>query len=318
MEERYCMSFVRKLDIRRLWLRFAVMIVLALSLAYALPHAAQAASKVYTPIVRNETVTIKGLKKTQKILFVSDMHIVAKKDSYITRSTKKKHNSRIKEYTFSYGTTAKAWLRLAAKLDSYKANLIIFGGDMIDYCSEANIEILKKGLAKVHTPYILLSGNHEGNDWALTGWQTVYNVLANSGVYSVDTVLTRNMSGFRVLCINEYGLSISDSTLTQVKSFLKKGKKGAPVILFSHVPLQSGEHNYDTNAQKTISACYSTSSPVVASFSGHVHYYQVLNRRADLKQISLLPAYKQSITMITVKGTETAKTSTAKKSTRKK
>lgn len=303
------MTLLGKQELRRFWMRFMITLLLVCGVFSAVPRVTQAAKTTYTPIVRNETVTIKGLKKTQKILFVTDMHIVAKTDSSITRSTKSKHKSRIKEYTFNYGTTSQAWLKLAAKLDSYKANLIVFGGDMIDYCSEANIEILKKGLAKVHTPYILLCGNHEGNDWALTGWQTVPQILASSGVYSTDTVLTRTMKGFRVLCINEYGLSISDSTLKQVKSFLKKGKKGSPVILFSHVPLQSGEHNYDTNAQKTIAACYGSSSPVVASFSGHVHYYQVLTRRSDLKQISLLPAFKRSITMITVKGTTTTKKS---------
>ena len=278
----------------------ALLLFLLLSVLACMPAEAAA----YKPVVKNETVKIKGLKSTSKILFVTDMHIIANNDSAITKKTRSTYKSRLKQMTFSYGTTGKGWLRLASKLDSYNADLIIFGGDMIDYCSKANLKLFQQGLNKIQTPYIVLYGNHETYKWAQgDSKKKVASVIADSEIYSESTVITREMPGFHLLCLNDKETKVSEATVTQTRAKLKKWGTKKPVIVFTHVPVVCGEHANSDNAHALTSLLFAKTSPVKAVFTGHVHHYQILYYRKGLNQVSLLPAYSQYITMVTVTGT---------------
>ena len=275
-----------------------IMLSFCLAVLFSTPGRAAA----YKPKLQNEEVTISGMSRTVKILFVTDMHIISSNDSAITRSTRSLYRKRLNALTFGYGTTAKGWQKLAAKLDSYNADLIIFGGDMIDYCSQANLTLLRKGLKKVNTPWILLYGNHETYKWALDDdKEEVQKVLKKSKLFKSNTVITKEFADFRILCINEQGTKISDSTVTQTQKYLKKNRK-KPLIVFTHVPVICGEHANSENAHKLTTMLFAKNSNVAAVFTGHVHHYQILFYRKGLNQVSLLPAFNQYITMVTVSG----------------
>ena len=159
-----------------------------------------------------------------------------------------------------------------------------------------------KGLKKVNTPWILLYGNHETYKWALDDdKEEVQKVLKKSKLFKSNTVITKEFADFRILCINEQGTKISDSTVTQTQKYLKKNRK-KPLIVFTHVPVICGEHANSENAHKLTTMLFAKNSNVAAVFTGHVHHYQILFYRKGLNQVSLLPAFNQYITMVTVSG----------------
>ena len=97
-------------------------------------------------------VTIPGLTEEYHFLYLADLHIITENDE-ISPAELETVQSRLRWSSVSEDTTAaQYWTSLPDILDACNADALLFGGDMIDFCSSSNIECLKQGLDKLVAP----------------------------------------------------------------------------------------------------------------------------------------------------------------------
>ncbi|MDO4344037.1 MAG: metallophosphoesterase [Eubacteriales bacterium] len=278
------------------------------------------ASKQLT--VAEHTVNIPGITGEYDLIFLADMHIVVESDE-VEEESRETVSQRSGLFADSDGTaSASLWADMARQLDSFHADAILMGGDMIDFASNATIECLKQGLKNIQTPWMYVRADHDYGVWYGTMEKDEAKALhaeidENKRVYSMD------MGEFLIVGVNNNTSQISQKALNEIKSLFSQGK---PVILMLHVPLESrlddelnqkskevwqdraliwGEDTYyepNENTQAFLDLVYAKDSPVREVLSGHLHFLYDGDLTDTVHQHVVNPAYLGEIILVHVRG----------------
>ncbi len=175
-----------------------------------------------------------GLEKPFSILHISDSHLTA---AYPNESEKKqKLNSR---RTKTFGGRQEEALRDALAWAKQHVDYVVHTGDLIDWQSEANYDLVKKYFG---TEIIGALGNHEfspdmGYSEPKEEHTEAFKDLSRKRlqeVYPFDiTFQSQVVNGVNFITFEDV---FGYVTKTQVKRFKKEFKKGLPVVLCMHVP----------------------------------------------------------------------------------
>ena len=232
-----------------------------------------------------------GVSKHYKILIVNDTHVQINNDE-VADENKDFMANRIVEFTNGELSTYDRWQKLPKTLDSYNADLIVFAGDIVDFCSKANTEAIKEGFDKLKTPYIYIRSDHDTEPYWLS-YQDANLAKEYQDAVTVNTdVLYADLGEICVLCINNSNRQITSEMLDTMNAVFEKGK---PVLLVTHIPIEpesdtglmeyseevrGGRHLYwgptgeaepDEITSKFINILYSEESNVKAVFAAHLH-----------------------------------------------
>lgn len=130
-----------------------------------------------------------------------------------------------------------ATLGLAAE---QKVDLLILGGDIFSYPSEAAIAWAQAKLDACGIPYVYIAGNHDWHYEGMPGSQTklrrVWSGKRLKPLYQGANPLmaTREVKGIRFIMIDD---STNEILPEQLEYFTKQAKFDGPVVLAAHVPL---------------------------------------------------------------------------------
>lgn len=254
--------------------------------------------------VQDRTITIPGLQGSYDFLYIADTHCIVKTteriDPWDTTT-----DDRIRSFSNGLGMSSAeqfpGWIRLA---NAYDADALLMGGDIIDYLSEENVQLVKDHLSDLQTDYLYAMGNHDSVD--------ILNLYGDDGDggYVDDSPLIRDFfidgdcecqvldyGEFCVCSVNNHGSAafarVSERALEEFRQVCAKGK---PVILICHVPfgtestsafreavearwgnpiLMGTDPSYqcDGTTREFCETVLAENSPVVAILSGHVHFF---------------------------------------------
>jgi hypothetical protein len=120
---------------------------------------------------------------------------------------------------------------------SWRCDGVVLTGDMIDFPTRANLELLASGLRSLSVPYTFTMGNH---DWKHDGErpsdelrQTAYPLLEEAaGVSPWCSCL--DIGGVKAIAIDNSNYQIGRDQLDYVK---QQAASGLPWLLFLHIPL---------------------------------------------------------------------------------
>lgn len=181
-------------------------------------------------------VVIPGLTEEYHFLFLADLHIITENNE-ISPSELENIQSRLLWSSVSDGTTAaEYWGMLPDILDSCSADAVLFGGDMIDFCSSSNVACLKQGLDRIITPYLYVRADHDLKPYWCQGITEEQCQSLHNEIDTNPQVWCMKLPELCVAGINNSTEQISENALQQMKEIFSKGK---PVILLTHVPFQS-------------------------------------------------------------------------------
>ena len=271
-------------------------------------------------------VVIPGLTEEYHFLFLADLHIITENDE-ISPSELENIQSRLLWSSVSDGATAaEYWGMLPDILDSCSADAVLFGGDMIDFCSSSNVACLKQGLDRIITPYLYVRADHDLKPYWCQGITEEQCQSLHSDIGETDNnpeVWCMELPELCVAGINNSTEQISENALQQMKEIFSKGK---PVILLTHVPFQSliddslqeaskevwqdralvwGEDcNYrpDENTKKIMDMIYAKDSPVKEIVCGHLHFSWDGYITENTHEHVFSPAFSKKVGVITVRG----------------
>lgn len=246
--------------------------------------------------ISEETITIDGLNKDYEFLFLADNHVLLYETENIDKwgcSTQ----DRINLFTNSAGVTSAdalpVWIELANQMD---VDGVLFGGDVIDYLTENNVNYCKNEIDKLNMPYIYTMGNHDSYDvfdWYGGGMRETNSLLDGFFLEGSRDFQVLDFKDFYIVSVNNGIKSITGDVLNRFKYICSEEK---PIILMCHKPFTTYETEELT--QDTIAAwggsilmgpaselednsaalefynlVLDEDSPVVAVLAGHIHMY---------------------------------------------
>lgn len=282
----------------------------------------------YEPQLEEVFVTIPGMEGECSLLWVSDMHLCAGADDPdVTDEHRQDAQERYEMLRSPSGTAANdSWELLSGRIDSYGADYVIFGADMVDYASEENYSRLQEGLDRLNTPWIYIRADHDYGRWFSDMGIKKMRKLQRS-IAPQNKLWTVRFDAFTVAGLDNTTTAIADETLEEFRALCNEGK---PVILCTHVPFDTGSEDcaglaalsesgwddrvlcwgdgdeYDTsqggNMKEMLDIITAPDSPVCAVLAGHLHQTWDGSLTDSCTGHVFSAAYEDHIGLITVSG----------------
>ena len=286
------------------------------------------------------TVYIGGLTEEYTIAFVNDLHLVT--DTEVGHVLEEELPEVMKRYN-ELSVTADGkhaedlWPEVIKYLNYNDFDAVIFGGDLLDYCSPSNIEVLEQGFDQLkydRDRVIYLRSDHDYiGTYGGSQYTDADGVAAQAQLWDGDSEeKVIDLGEFLNVGINRSYQNLSDERLEYLNKELRDGR---PVIVATHVPFYSEEdaeslearsmeirnriyywnktdsvYSPDENTQKFIDEMYAPGSNVVQILAAHLHASWDGKATKKVGEHIFAPAYSGSIGIIHVTGQKVQETET--------
>ncbi len=182
-------------------------------------------------------IHIPQLTQDYEIWFLADSHIIVE-DGSEDEQTAAYAAERKPGFANESGFTSDViFSQFIDKANEEKPDLVLFGGDIIDFPSKANIDFLTSELQRLEVPYRMTYGNH---DWTFP-WEymtetasTTYRPMIEDAMG--DAVL--ELEDLVVVSVDNSSNQVAAESMEVVNSAYGLDK---PMILLLHVPLSTEE-----------------------------------------------------------------------------
>ena len=272
------------------------------------------------------TVVIPGLTKEYKFLQVSDTHVSAfsEADQKNWTATRLQYNTARRNSFMADGLFAEERFPLLFDYaNEIKADGMFLTGDLIDFPSEKNVALLYDNVSRFTGKSIFCLGNHDWNysdDYMTGNAVTVNRPLFNDLTGGDPYISYVEYDEFLVVAVDNSSDVVTDDT---VNKFIALCEKGKPIVLLLHVPLHADTLEADVrkawgrnitmgpgamgsdwgSVQRFYNAvAVDENSPVVAVFTGHVHFNHEDTLPNGITQYVTSTGYTGDCRVVTIKG----------------
>lgn len=278
-------------------------------------------------------VEIEGLKGKYTIAFVNDMHLITDHSSGdVTEDNMAIVNERYETLSVTGDGvhSEDLWPEVIKYLNYNDFDAVIFGGDILDYCSNSNIMALQAGFNGLKYPkdrVMYIRSDHDYGGWyGGSGFTDTTGFLLQSFVLDTDNMeKVIEFEEFMIVGINQSYRNPSQYTRELIDHNLNTGK---PVLLATHVPFYSSvddsleelsfevrnriyywSYNGTTyvpegEIQRLIDEIYAENSNVVQIVAAHLHASWDGYVTDRLKEHIFAPSFQGNIGIIHVTGSE--------------
>lgn len=261
------------------------------------------------------------------IAFVNDLHMITDSEP---GDVLKENLPKVRERYDTLSVTPEGihgeelWPEIIQFLNFYNFDAIIFGGDMLDYCSHSNMNALTEGFDELKYPkeqIMYLRSDHDYGEWYGGGVFTeTDSFIAQSKLWDGDDGMACiEFDEFQIVGINKSYQNLPEERLDFL---LKKLNGDKPVILATHVPFYSEEDESleklsmevrnrvyywnrenspycpDVNTQKLIDCMYDEDSNVIQILAAHLHAAWDGVVANNLKEHIFAPAFEGRIGIV--------------------
>jgi len=220
------------------------------------------------------------------------------------------------------------WPEIVNYLNYNDFDAVIFGGDILDYCSTSNMEALKKEFDRLKYPsdrILYLRADHDMGTW-YSDYSTGFD---DAKAFRLHEELDGNDESHKYIDLGEMiisgvNMSVRDPGETQMEVIKDIYSRGVPVITATHVPYYSktdssleelsmrvrnriyywspeGElYDPDEEMQEYLDLIYDEDSPCVIVLAGHMHAMWDGEIREGLRQHIFSPAFSGTIGVVHV------------------
>lgn len=195
----------------------------------------------YDFTVEEVTVEIEGIQREYTLAWVSDLHMITDKeagdvDVACLYDVKKRYEEL--PVTQDGIHAEDLWPEIVKFLNYQEFDGIIFGGDMLDYCSTSNMEALKAGYDQLKAPVMYIRADHDYGSWY--GSYLLDDVKAHSLHASIDGDELENkymeFDDFMIIGVDNSNKNMPSGQMWALEELYNKRK---PVIAVTHVPYES-------------------------------------------------------------------------------
>ncbi len=270
-------------------------------------------------------IEVEGLKKDYAFLWMADFHLIADDISEVEEKSVNVIQKRLHNFTSPYNgkSSLENWKLLPDCINKSGADAILFGGDICDFGSLANIRALKEGMHKLTFPYMYARADHDVAPWWLAAKKPEEVNELEKSIDGYAPVLVLEFDDLMIVGIN---VSTSNMTAAGLARFKEAYAKRKPIILVTHVPIDplveprvgevykerdpkrrnltwGDDCYYKPNAytREFIDLVCAEDSPVKTVLAGHLHFSWHGMLTKTISQHLFVPSYKGNIGIIRVK-----------------
>lgn len=277
------------------------------------------------------TVRIAGLERDYTIAFVNDLHLIMDHESGdVTEDNLPLVENRYQTLAMTEeGVPAEElWPEVINYLNYNDFDAVIFGGDLLDYCSNSNIMALNAELKRLKYPADRVMYLRSDHDYG--GWYGGGGFTDSDGMRLQTLVLDGDepnkcieFDDLMIVGINKSYRNISAEAHQFIREKLNQDK---PVILATHVPFYSkvddslkqesmqvrnriyywshdnGVYLPNKETTELIDEMYAEDSKVVQIVAGHLHAKWDGNVTATIREHIFAPTFEGKIGIIHVVG----------------
>ncbi len=187
--------------------------------------------------VVEKTLKIKGLKEEKTIVGIADVHLTLRderdNDDYSIKLQQ--------ERSFMFPNASSCFAEIREYVKKAQPDAVMACGDIIDFPSAANLDIIDEFFNKECKEYVYTLGNHDWN-YPRT-YNQIYNWLDNVPQFPVikdhnPLIQTVDLGDVLLVAVDNQADRVFPETVRQFKELIKLGK---PMILCMHVPAYSPE-----------------------------------------------------------------------------
>lgn len=199
----------------------------------------------YTFTIEEVTIPVKGVTQECTIAWVSDLHLVSDHEAGDTLGDV--HVEYLDAIEQRYNELAvtedgvhaeELWPEIIKYLNYTNFDGVIFGGDIMDYCSNSNVAVIKEGLDELRMPYIYVRADHDYGTYYGGVFFTETEARELHRTIDGDEIANKfwNRNEFLVLGIDNSTKDMPEYYLNMVADVYSRG---IPVIMATHVPYES-------------------------------------------------------------------------------
>lgn len=293
-----------------------------------LPTGADAPGSTYEPFLQSEagvvletkTIASSRVQHEYQFMFIADSHIVSLSDA-TTPEVRAAELPRQGLFTSDAGIpSASLFSRYVDIANTNNVTALLMGGDIIDCPSDENLDVMKKGLSQLKSPYLYTVGNH---DWTYL-WDANDDAARSKYMSRLDA-FTQGKSDCHTLEYPDLTIVALDDSSGQFTQGAAEGLEKAiarskPTIVMFHIPLAEsklnalstrdwgkpltlGDGGYPPNqwSQKVMDLITASNSPVIAVLDGHLHFLYSGSASSLAPQYVTDAAYKGRALMLTIR-----------------
>ena len=273
------------------------------------------------------TIEIEGLTRGYDIAFVNDLHMITDSEP---GDVLEEDLPKVRERYETLSVTPEGihgeelWPEIIQFLNFYNFDAIIFGGDMLDYCSHSNMSALTEGFDGLKYPkeqIMYLRSDHDYGEWyGGSVFTETDSFIAHSMLWDGDDgIACIEFDEFQIVGINR---SYQNPSKERLGFLLEKLNGDKPVILATHVPFYSEEdeslqelsmevrnrvyywdkenslYYADENMRKLIECMYAEDSNVIQILAAHLHAAWDGVVANNLKEHIFAPAFEGRIGIV--------------------
>ena len=274
-------------------------------------------------------IEIPGIDREYTIAWVSDVHIISDFEAGdVSEGSLETILTRYETLSVTPdGVHGKdLWPEIIKYLNYNDFDGVIFGGDLLDYCSSSNMQILCEGLDILKYPQdrvLYIRADHDYGTWYSDGSTGFDDYRAHELHAAIDgDDNTRKYLDFGDFIIAGVNYSIKKPGAEQMEVLTELYGRGIPVIAATHVPYYSqvddslaelsmlvrnkiyywspDSENYipDIDMWKYFDLIYPEDSPCAGVLAGHLHAMWDGEIREGLRQHIFSPAFSGTIGIV--------------------
>ena len=267
-------------------------------------------------------IEIPGIDQEYTIAWVSDLHMITDREAGdVSEGSLETVMTRYETLSISPdGFHGKElWPEIINYLNYNDFDAVIFGGDILDYCSTSNMEVLKAEYDRLKYPQesiLYLRADHDYGTWYSDGSTGFNDYVAHDLHAELDgDDNTRKYLDFGDFIIAGVNSSIKAPGAEQMEVLTELYSRGVPVIAATHVPYYSqvdptleelsmlvrnkiyywgpGSESYtpDPNMWEYLNMLYDEDSNCTFVLAGHLHAAWEGELREGLTQHIFSPAF---------------------------
>lgn len=276
-------------------------------------------------------VTAPGISREYTICWVSDVHMIT---DFEAGDVSAESLDTVKDRYETLSVTPEGihgrelWPEIVDYLNYNDFDAVIFGGDILDYCSTSNMEALKKEYDRLKYPpdrILYIRADHDVGTWYSDGSTGFDDKKAKELHAELDgNDETHKYIDFGDLIIAGVNMSIRSPGETQMEVLRDLYSKGVPVIAATHVPYYStvddsleelsmlvrnriyywspgGElYDPDVEMREYLDLIYDEKSPCIMVLAGHLHSSWDGEIKKGLREHIFAPAFSGYVGVIHV------------------
>lgn len=195
--------------------------------------------------VEEVTLALEGVTREYNIAWVSDLHLVSDHEAGdLLGDVHAEYLDAINKRYEALAVTndgihaEELWEDIIKYLNYNAFDGVIFGGDMMDYCSNSNVAVIKEGLERLRIPYIYIRADHDYGTYYGGVFFTEEEARALHQTIDGDEIANKfwDRNEFMVLGIDNSTKDMPEYYVNMVADVYMRER---PVIMATHVPYES-------------------------------------------------------------------------------